>query len=85
MKDLLGHLNKLKADLAVIKNVNLKYMERAVQIERKCWANAQYSHQDTIKVIDIFSSIRDQDLEDKVRNIFGEIGMNITERDIQVY
>ena len=55
-----------------------------MQIERKCWANAQYSHQDTIKVIDILSSIRDEDLKDKVRNIFEEIGVNIIERDIQV-
>ena len=54
-----------------------------MQTERQCWANAQYSRRDTIEVIGIPSSIRDKDLEDKVRNIFGEIGVNINERDIQ--
>ena len=58
-------------------------MERLVQTERQCWANAQYSRKDTIEVIGIPSSVRDQDLEDKVRNIFGEIGININEREIQ--
>ena len=54
-----------------------------VQTERQCWANAQYSRRDTIEVLGIPSSIRDQDLEDKVRNVFREIGVNINERDIQ--
>ena len=84
VKDLLGYFKKLEADLAVTKNVNSKLMERVVQTERQCWANAQYSRRDTIEVIRIPSSIRDHDLEDKVRNIFGEIGVNVNERDMQV-
>ena len=70
--------------MAVTKNVNSKFMERVVQTERQCRANAQYSRQDTFEVIGIPSSIRDQYLEDKVRNIFREIGVNINERDIQM-
>ena len=58
-------------------------MERVVQTERQCWANAQYSRRDTIEVFGIPSSIRDQDLEDNVRNVFREIGVNINGRDIQ--
>ena len=58
-------------------------MERVVQTERQCWANTQYSRRDTIEVLGIPSSIRDQDLEDKVRNAFREISVNINERDIQ--
>ena len=54
-----------------------------MQTERQCWANAQYSRRDTIEVIGIPTSIRDKNLEDKVRNIFGEIGVNVNERDIQ--
>ena len=70
VKDLLGYFKKLEADLAVTKNVNSKLMERVVQTERQCWANAQYSRRDTIEVLGIPSSIREQDLEDKVRNVF---------------
>ena len=83
VKDLLGYFKKLESDLAVTKNLNSKLMDRVVQTERQCWANAQYSRRDTIEVIGIPSSIRDKDLEDKVRNIFGEIGVNVNERDIQ--
>ena len=54
-----------------------------MQTERQCWADAQYSRKDTIEVVGIPSSVRDQDLEDKVRNIFGEIGININKREIQ--
>ena len=84
IKDMLGYFKKLEADLAVTKNVKSKLMEGVVQTERQYWAIAQYSRRDTIEVIRIPSSIRDQDLEDKVQNIFGEIGVNINERDIQV-
>ena len=84
VKDLLGYFKKLESELAVTKNVNSKLMERVVQTERQCWANAQYSRRDTIEVIGIPSPIRDKDLEDKVRNIFGEIRVKVNERDIQV-
>ena len=83
VKDLLGYFKKLESDLAVTKNVNSKLMDRVVQTERQCWANAQYSRRDTIEVIGIPSAMRDKDLEDKVRNIFGEIGVNVYERDIR--
>ena len=58
-------------------------MERVVQTERQCRANAQYSRRDTIEITGIPSSIRDKNLEDKVHNIFGEIGVNVNEPDIQ--
>ena len=83
VKDLLGYFKKLESELAVTKNVNSKLMERVVQTERQCWANAQYSRRDTIEVIGIPSPIRDKDLEDKVRNTFGEICVKVNERDIQ--
>ena len=58
-------------------------MERVVTTERHCWANAQNSPRDTVKVTGIPSSIIDQDLEGKVRSIFVEIGVNNDESDIQ--
>ena len=83
VKDL-RYFKKLEADLAATKNVNAKLLERVGQTERQCWPNTQDSCRDTIEVIGILSSLIDQDLEDKVRNIFGEIIININERDIQV-
>ena len=43
LKDLLGYLKKLEADLAVTNNVNSKFMGSIVQTERQYWSNAQYS------------------------------------------
>ena len=83
VKDVLRYFKKLEADLAVTKNVNSKLMERVLQTKRQYWANAQYSRRETVEVIGIPLSIRDQDLEGKVRNIFEEIGANIDERDMQ--
>ena len=60
-------------------------MGRVVQTERQCWANAQYSRRHTIEGIGIPSSIIDKDLEEKVLSIFGEISVNLNERDIQAY
>ena len=57
-------------------------MERVVQNERQCWANAQYSCRDTVEVVGIPLSIRDQNLQGKVQNIFEEMGVNIDEHDI---
>ena len=78
VKDLLGYFKKLEADLAVTKNLNSKLMERVVQTEKQCWANAQYSRRDTIEVVGIPSFIRDQDLEGKVR-----IGLSPTQGERQ--
>ena len=83
VKDLLGYFKKLEANLAVTANVNSKLSESVVQTERQCWANAQYSCQNTVEVIGIPLSIRDQDLVGNVQNVFEEIGVNIDERDIQ--
>ena len=41
-------------------------------------------HIKTLLSIGITSSIRDEYLKDKVGNIFGEIGLNVNDRDIQV-
>ena len=41
-----------------------------------------YSRRDTTEFIGIPSTIRNHDLEDKMRNVCGEIGVNINESDI---
>ena len=58
-------------------------MERVVYSEKQSCANAPYSREDTIEVIGIPSFIRDQYLEEKVRNVFTVIGVNNNGRDIK--
>ena len=37
IKDTLTHLKKFEADIAVVRTVNDKLVERVVKIERQCW------------------------------------------------
>ena len=53
IKDTLTHLKKLEADIAVVKIVNDRLVERIVKTERQCWENAQYSRRDTLEIVGI--------------------------------
>ena len=84
IKDTLTHLKKLEADIAVIKIVNDRLVERIVKTERQCWKNAQYSQRDTLEIVGIPGSIDNSVLEEIVHGIFGKIGVQVDEQDIQV-
>ena len=43
IKDTLTYLKKLEADIAVVRTVNDRFVQRVVKTERQCWENAQYS------------------------------------------
>ena len=43
IKDTLTYLKRLEADIAVLKTVNDRLVERVIKTERQCWENAQYS------------------------------------------
>ena len=83
IKDTLTHLKKLEADIAVIKIVNDRLVKRIVKTERQCWENAQYSRCDTLEIVGNLGSIDNSVLEETVRGIFGEIGVQVDKRDIQ--
>ena len=83
VKDLLGHSKKLGAYVAIIMNVNSKLVERVVATERQCQENAQYSRRDTLEVVGIPMSVRDNVLEQKVSDVIQEIDVDICDRDIQ--
>ena len=53
IKDTLTHLKKLEADIAVLKIVNDRLVERIVKTERQCWENVQYSRRDTLEIVGI--------------------------------
>ena len=57
IKDTLTHLKKLDADIAVVKTVNDRLVERVVKTERQCWKNAQYSRRYTLEIVGIPNSI----------------------------
>ena len=83
IKDTLTHLKKLEADIAVAKIVNDRFVERIVKTEGQCWENAQYSRRDTLEIVVIPGSIDNSVLEETERGIFGKIGVQVDEWDIE--
>ena len=83
IKDTLTYLKKLESDIAVVRTVNDRLVERVVKTERQCWENAQYSRRDTLEIVGIQKSIGNSVLEETVRRVFGKIGVEIKERDVQ--
>ena len=82
-KVLLDHSKTLEVDVAIVRNVNSKLVERVAATERQCWVKAQYSRRDTLEVVGIPMSVRDNVLEQKACDVIQEIGVDICDRDIQ--
>ena len=73
---------QLKSDLAVTKNVNNQLHNRFVNMERQCWANAQYSRRECVEIVGIPTSVADNELEETFCKIVDKVGVKIDDRDI---
>ena len=70
IRKLNDNFSKLESELSVTKQVNSLLSRRLVNMERQCWANAQYSRQECAGIIGIPSEVEADVLEEKVVNIF---------------
>ena len=52
-------------------------------VERQCWANAQYSIRECLEVVGIPYSIKIQDLKGKVCSFFNRVGVSVNPDDIE--
>ena len=57
------------SDLAVTKKVNSELSSRLVNMERQCWANAQYLRRECLEIIGIPKEVEQKDLEGKVLSV----------------
>ena len=71
-------ISKLHAELAVAKNVNNLLVTRLSTLERQSWANAQYSRRECLDIVGIPREVSGEVLEEKVLNIFGKLGCDIS-------
>ena len=78
IKDTLAHLKMLEADIAVVKTVNDRLVERIVKTERQCCENAQYIRRDTPEIVGVSSSIDKSVLEETVHRIFKRLVSKLT-------
>ena len=83
MKELNTNFKKLEADVSIVKTVNNLLMKRSVDIERQCWENAQYSRRECLEIAEIPTSILQQNLEEKVCQIFEAICVSVDKNDIE--
>ena len=77
------NFSKLESELSVTKQVNSLLSRRLVNMERQCWANAQYSRRECLDIIGIPSEVEPDVLEEKVVNIFEKLGCNIPSNHIE--
>ena len=83
IKLLKENYNKLESDISVSKNVSSLFTEQMDNVERQCWANAQYSRRECLEVVVIPSLNNVKDLEGKVCTIFNRIGVAVKADDIE--
>ena len=74
---------ELESTLLVTKNVNTKLVSRIEDLERLVHANAQYSRRECLEVAGIPPQIGNEQLEDKVCDIFSSIDVKLNSRDIE--
>ena len=81
VKEMNSNFKKLGADVSIVKTVNL-LLKKSVDIEWQCWADAQYSRRECLEIAGIPTSIPQQNLEEKVSQIFEAIGVSVDKNDI---
>ena len=72
LKEIKTDFRKLESDLAISRNVNNNLTKQLILVERKCWANEQYSRRECLEISRIPESIQNDDLEDCVTKILNE-------------
>ena len=75
--------SQLESEDSIVKQANSLLLKRLVDMERQCWANAQYSRRECLEVVGIPDSVQNNELEDKVLTIFKKIGSEVSPRDIE--
>ena len=73
----------LKSDFSATRIENHSLNERLIDLERQCWANAQYSRRECLEITGIPSSVSDKDLEEDVCKAITKAVVDINADDIE--
>ena len=83
VRELKECVKKLEGELALSKNISEMLSDQLVNMERQCWANAQYSRRECMGVAGIPQSVSASDLEKKkISNILEKVVMDVPAKDI---
>ena len=84
IRKLNDNFSKSEADVKITKNINNLLSQRVVDLERQCWANAQYSRRECLEVVGIPRSVDDNSVEEKIIKVFEKVSCNIDSSNIEV-
>ena len=65
IRKLNANFAKLESELIVTKKVNSELQKHVIDLERQCWANAQYSRRECLELAGIPSTVGHDELEGK--------------------
>ena len=84
VKDLLANSKKLDADVAFVRNVNSKLTGRFAATECQIREDAKYWRWGRLKMVGIPTTTTENVLEQSVCDTFQKIGVDLSDREIQV-
>ena len=67
----------MQSDLTVTKKVNSEISSRLVNMERQCWANAQYFRRECLDVFGNPNEVKQKELEGKVLSVLEKLSCKI--------
>ena len=69
----------------MVQKVNTLLNKRVIDMERQCWANAQYSRRDCLEVAGIPRDVSNEnsESESKKLKVFSKVGCEVFSRDIE--
>ena len=60
----------IETENSIVKQANSFLSKRLVDMERQCWANAQYFRRECLEVVGIADSVQNNELEDQSADHF---------------
>ena len=83
IKKLNERFEKIESELSLSHHVNVVLTDRITQLEKKCWANEQYSRRECLEITGIPSSVTFDELEPKVTELLGKIDVHVNSENIE--
>ena len=76
---------KCESEINMVQKVNTLLNKRVIDMERQCWANAQYSRRDCLEVAGIPRDVSNEnsESESKKLKVFSKVGCEVFSRDIE--
>ena len=83
IRKLKDNISKEEADIKTAKNINNLLSLRLVDLERQCWANAEYSRKECLEIVGFLRSVDDNSLAKKFVQVFEKVGCSIDSSNIE--